>query len=61
MHMRELAEQFLAAQDTSAMIVSGSSEKARLSCRIDPADAADLLYTTLVIFGREVEEKIGGA
>ncbi|MEJ6490721.1 hypothetical protein PQI23_13425 [Leucobacter sp. USCH14] len=61
MHMRELAENTLAAQDTSAVVVSGTSEKARLPYRVDPADDADLLYATLIIFGREVAEKIGGA
>lgn len=61
LHMRELAENTIAAQDTSAVVVSGSSEKARLPYRVDPADDADLLYATLILFGREVAEKIGGA
>ncbi|UOQ58111.1 hypothetical protein MUN78_04495 [Leucobacter allii] len=60
-HMRELAESTIAAQDTSAVVVSGSSEKARLPYRVDPADDADLLYATLIIFGREIAEKVGGA
>lgn len=61
LHMRELAENTISAQDTSAPVVSGSSEKARLPYRVDPADDADLLYATLVLFGREVSEKIGGS
>ncbi|MFD5599195.1 hypothetical protein ACFWHR_03975 [Leucobacter sp. NPDC058333] len=61
LHMRALAESTLAAQDTAAVRVSGSSEKARLPFHINPADDADLLYATLVIFGREVAEKIGGS
>ncbi|MBS3180690.1 hypothetical protein [Leucobacter manosquensis] len=61
LHMRALAESTLAAQDTTAVRVSGGSEKARLPYRVDPADDADLLYATLVIFGREVAEKIGGS
>ncbi|WP_427870560.1 hypothetical protein [Leucobacter luti] len=60
-HMRDLAETTVAAQDTSAVIVSGSNEKTRLPYRVDPADDADLLYATLILFGREVAEKIGGA
>ena len=61
LHMRELAENTISTQDTTAVRVSGSSEQARLPYRVDPADDADLLYATLVLFGREVAEKIGGA
>ncbi len=60
-HMRELAETTVAAQDTSAVKVAGGTEQARLPYRVDPADDADLLYVTLVLFGREVAEKVGGA
>ena len=60
-HMRERAEQTVRAQDTSAVVVDGSSDKARLPYRVEPADDADELYTALVLFGREVAEKVGGA
>ncbi|PRI11896.1 hypothetical protein [Leucobacter massiliensis] len=61
LHMRELAESAVAAQDTAAVKVSGGSEQARLPYRVDPADDADLVYATMIIFGREVAEKVGGA
>lgn len=61
MHMRELAESTIAAQDTSAVRVAGGKDTAPLPYRVDPADDADLLYATLILFGREVAEKIGGA
>lgn len=60
-HMRELAESTVAATDTSAVRVSGSSEQARLPYRVDPADDADLLYVNLVLFGTWVAERVGGA
>lgn len=61
MHMRELAESTIAAQDTSAVIVQGGGEKARLPYRVDPADDADNLYANLVVLGRHVAEVVGGA
>ncbi|GAB2567400.1 hypothetical protein [Leucobacter ruminantium] len=61
LHMRELAENTVGAQDMEAVRVTGGSEKTRLPYRVDPADDADELYAILIIFGREVAEKIGGA
>ncbi|MBU3994792.1 MAG: hypothetical protein KKF42_03285 [Actinobacteria bacterium] len=61
MHMRELVESTIAAQDTSAVRVAGGRDTAPTPYRVEPADDADLLYATLVIFGREVAEKIGGS
>ena len=58
-HMRTLAENTISAQDTEAVRVSGSSEKARLPYRVEPADDADLLYSTLVLFTLEVAERTG--
>lgn len=60
-HMRELAEHTVSAQDTTAVVVDGTTDKGRLPYRVDPADDADLLYATLIIFGTEVTEKIGGS
>lgn len=61
MHMRELARTTIAAQDTTAVRVDGGRDTAPLPYRVDPADDADLLWSTLVLFGREVSEKIGGS
>ena len=61
MHMRELTQTTVAAVDTSAVRVSGSSEQARLPLRVEPADDADLLYASLVIFARVVAQQIGGS
>lgn len=61
MHMRELAESTIAAQDTSAVVVQGGGDKARLPYRVDPADDADNLYANLIILGRHVAEVVGGA
>lgn len=60
-HMRELTENTVSAQDPTADRVSGTSEKARLPYRVDPADDADLLYAALVIFARVVAQRIGGS
>lgn len=60
-HLRELTQTTIAAQDASAVKVAGGKDQAPLPYRVDPADDADLLYATLIIFGREVAEKIGGA
>lgn len=60
-HMRELAETAVAANDTSRVVVSGSSEKTRLPYRVEAADDADLLYVHLITFGQWVAERIGGA
>ena len=59
MRMREDAESVLGAQDTSAVRVSGSSEKARLPYRVAAADDADELWSVLVEFAREVGERTG--
>lgn len=59
--MRELAENTIAAADTTAIRVTGSSEKTRLPYRVEPADDADLLYVNLVTFGQWVAERIGGS
>lgn len=61
LHMRELAETTVAANDTTAVRVNGGKDPARLPYRVDPADDADELYSVLILFGREVAEKIGGA
>ena len=59
LHMRELAEHTVRAQDTSAVSVDGSGEKARLPFNASAADDADLLYATLVLFAQEVQERTG--
>lgn len=61
MHMRELTQTTVAAVDTSSVRVSGSSDQASLPLRVDPADDADLLYASLVIFARVVAQQIGGS
>lgn len=59
LHMRELAETTVRAQDTEAVRVSGGSDPARLPYNADPADDADALYVELVLFAREVSEHTG--
>ena len=61
MHLRELVENTIRAQDTEAVRVDGTTDKSRPPMNIDAADDADLLYANLIIFGREVAEHIGGA
>ncbi len=61
MHMRQLAETTVGAQAVGAGKITGSKDRATLPYRVDPADDADALYAELVIFGREVAERIGGA
>lgn len=56
LHMRELAETTVRAQDTEAVRVSGGSDPARLPYNADPADDADALYVEMVLFAREVSE-----
>lgn len=60
-HMRTLAESTLQARATGAGKITGTKEVDRLPFRVDPADDADQLWAELVIFGREVAERIGGA
>lgn len=59
LHMRELAEHTVRAQDTAAVVVDGSGEKTRLPFNASAADDADLLYATLVLFAQEVQERTG--
>jgi hypothetical protein len=59
LHMRELVETTVRAQDTEAVRVSGGSDPARLPYNADPADDADALYVELVLFAREVSEHTG--
>ena len=59
LHMRELTEHTVRAQDTAAVVVDGSGEKARLPFNASAADDADLLYATLVLFAQEVQERTG--
>ena len=58
-HMRTIAEETLKAQDTSAVVVDSSGDKARLPYQVDAADDADELWVTLVLFAREVAERTG--
>lgn len=58
-HLRELTETPIAAVDTSVTRIMGGNEQARLPYRVDPADDADLLWTTLILFAREVAEHTG--
>lgn len=59
LHMRELAEHTIRAQDTSAVSVDGSGEKDRLPYNAQAADDADALYIELVLFAREVADHTG--
>ncbi|WP_449278013.1 hypothetical protein [Leucobacter sp. GX24907] len=59
LHMRELAEHTLRAQDTTRDVVTGSSEQDRLPYNTQAADDADALYAELVLFAREVAEHTG--
>lgn len=59
LHMRELVETTVRAQDTEAVRVSGGSDPARLPYNADPADDADALYAELILFAREVAEHTG--
>lgn len=61
LHMRQLAENTVAAQDTRTGRITGTSEKARLPLRVDPADDADNLWAVLVITSQHIAEHVGGA
>lgn len=61
LHMRQLAESTVSAQDTASVRVSGSSEKARLPLRVEPADDADNLWAVLVVTAQHILEHVGGA
>lgn len=55
--MREDAESVLGAQDMRTGRITGSKERATLPYRVDAADDADELWSALVEFAREVEER----
>ncbi|QZY52908.1 hypothetical protein [Leucobacter tenebrionis] len=59
LHMRELVENTIKAQDTEAVRVSGGSDPARLPYNATAADDADALYVELVLFAREVADRTG--
>lgn len=59
LHMRQEAENTVKAQDTQADRVSGGKTDAPLPYRVAPADDADLLWVTLILFAREVADITG--
>lgn len=61
LHMRELAESTVAAQDTRTGKITGSSEKACLPWHVEPADDADNLWAVLVVTSLHILEHVGGA
>lgn len=55
--MRETAESTLGSASAANSRITGSKESATLPYRVDAADDADALWSELVLFTREVEER----